>query len=158
VISVALALAALLLCTALAAFWPMRGAGAILALRRAPVRAVGLGLLTTLLAALLLPPFAGLMALSLIGLPLLMPLLLLLQLPFLFGLAVLGRALAERLGVRARQPALTAALGVAALLLPVALVGATAPLASAALFYLLAGPGLGAAILSRGGAYAINVG
>jgi hypothetical protein len=153
-----LALTALLLCIALTAFWPRRTAGALQVLRLVPVRAVGIGLLTTFLAALLLPPLAGVVALSLVGLPLLVPLLLVAQLPFLFGIAVAGRALAESAGVRAQRPWQRAALGSAVLLLPVALVGASAPLTSALLFYLLAGPGLGAAVLSRGGAYALRVG
>lgn len=156
VVSGLLALAALLLCVAITAFWPRRTAGAVQALVRAPGRSLTLGLLTTLLAALLLPLLAGVVALSLVGLPLLVPLLLVAQLPFLLGIAVAGRALAERAGLRPRQPALSAALGSAALLLPVALVGASAPLLSALLFYMLAGPGLGAAILSRGGAYALR--
>ena len=155
VVSGALALAALLLCVALTAGWPLRTSGAIGALWRAPGRALALGLLSTLLAALLLPLLAGILALSLVGLPLLVPLLLAMQLPYLFGIAVMGRALAERLGGQRLQPAIAAASGAAALLLPLAFVGVQAPLASVALFYLIAGPGLGAAILSRGGAYAI---
>jgi len=155
VVSGALALAALMLCVALTASWPLRTSGAAGALWRAPGRALALGLLSTLLAALLLPLLAGLLALSLVGLPLLVPLLLAMQLPYLLGLAVMGRALAERLGGQRHQPAVAAASGAAALLLPLALVGVQAPLASVALFYLIAGPGLGAAILSRGGAYAI---
>ena len=42
------------------------------------------------------------------------------------------------------------------ILLPLALIAVAAPLASAALFYLISGAGLGAAILSRGGAYALQ--
>ncbi len=155
VVSGALALAAFLLCVALTASWPLRTSGAVGALWRAPGRALALGLLSTLLAALLLPLLSGLLALSLVGLPLLVPLLLAMQLPYLFGIAVMGRALAERLGGQRLQPAIAAASGAAALLLPLALVGVQAPLASVALFYFIAGPGLGAAILSRGGAYAI---
>jgi hypothetical protein len=155
-VSGATALLALLLTAACAALWPRRTAGTALALRSAPLRAAGLGVLTTLLLALLLPPLASLLALSLVGLPLLLPLLLALQLPYLFGLAALSRRLADRLGWRGRHPALAAALGALLLLLPLALVGAAAPLTSAAIFYLISSAGLGAAILSRGGAYAIQ--
>lgn len=155
-VSGAMALLALLLTVACAALWPRRTAGTGLALRSAPLRAAGLGALTTLLLTIALPPLASLLALSLIGLPLLLPLLLALQLPYLFGLAALSRPLGERLGWRGRHPAGATALGAILLLLPLALVGAATPLASAAIFYLVSSVGLGAAILSRGGAYAIR--
>lgn len=153
-VSGALALAALALSALLAAIWPARTAGAAMALRRAPLRSAAVGLLTSLLGALLLPPLASLLALSLVGLPLIAPLLIALQLPYLFGLAALGRLVAEALGGGALRPALAAG-GAVALLLPLAVLGAAAPIASAAIFYLVAGAGLGAAILSRGGAYAV---
>jgi hypothetical protein len=127
------------------------------ALRRAPARSLAVGLLTTLLLGLLLPPLASLLALSLVGLPLVLPLLLLLQAPYLFGLAGLGWALGGQ-ALPAAAPPVAAAAGAAVLLLPLAAVGALAPLWSAALFYLLASLGLGAAVLSRGGAYALRKG
>jgi hypothetical protein len=138
-----------------AAMWPARTAGAALALRRRPMRSGGVGLLTTLLLAILLPPLGSLIALSLVGLPLLVPLLIALQLPYLFGLAAMGRLLAEAAGGRGLRPPVAAGLGALAILLPLVAVGAAAPALSAGLFYLLAGWGLGAAILSRGGAYAL---
>jgi hypothetical protein len=157
-VSGAMALLALLSCALFAALWPRRTAGAANALRHAPLHATGIGLLTTLLAAILLPPLASLLALSLVGLPFLLPLLLALQLPYLFGLTAIGRLLADALGWRDPRATLGAILACLLLLLPLAYIGVTAPLASAALFYLVSGVGLGAAILSRGGAYALRPG
>ncbi len=155
-VSGATALVALLLTAACAAIWPRRTAGVALALRSAPLPAAALGVLTTLLLALVLPALASLLALSLVGLPLLLPLLLALQLPYLFGLAALSRRLVEALGWQAARPALATTLGALLLLLPLVFVGAAAPMLSAAIFYLISSVGLGAAILSRGGAYAIR--
>jgi hypothetical protein len=154
-ISVALALMFLLLATICALIWPQRTLGVSLAIRRAPGRAAAFGLLTTALAALLLLPLGGLIALSLVGLPLLLPLTLIMQAPYVFGLAGLGLALGTQVRPGAPQ-ALAVALGVALLLLPLTLIGVLSPLWSMALFYLAASVGLGAAILSRGGAYAIR--
>jgi cytoskeletal protein CcmA (bactofilin family) len=154
-VSGALALLAGAVIALLAAIWPARTAGVALGLRRAPLRAAILGLLTTLLAAVLLPPLAGLLALTLVGLPLVMPLLMVLQLPYLFGAAAVARLIGDALGAQSGRPAVSAALGAAALMLPLAAVGAAAPVVSAAIFYLVAGVGLGAAILTRAGAYAL---
>ncbi|NNJ10942.1 polymer-forming cytoskeletal protein [Chloroflexales bacterium ZM16-3] len=154
-ISAALTLISLLLAAACAAIWPMRTLGVSRALRRAPVSSLGIGLLTTALIALLLLPLGGLIALSLVGLPLLLPLLLLLHAPYLFGLVGLGRALGERIRPGDTDP-VAAVAGVALLLLPLGLVGTVAPLWGLALFYATASAGLGAAILSRGGAYALR--
>lgn len=151
-----LAAIGLAICALLAAIWPARTAGTALALRRGPGRAALLGMLTTLLLGLLLPPLASLLALSLVGMPLLPPLLVVLQLPYLFGLAALGRLLADTAGARALHPAAAAALGALPILLALAVVGIPAPMLSALLFYTVASVGLGAAILSRGGAYTIG--
>lgn len=156
-LSAALALMALLVALVCASVWPRRTLGVSLALRRAPGRAVAVGLLTTALVGLLLLPIGGLLAMSLVGLPLLLPLTLALQIPYLFGLACVGRALAVGVGP-AGAPEPAAAAGVALLLLPLGVVGAFAPLWGAAIFYLVASAGLGAAILSRGGAYAVRAG
>ena len=154
-ISVALAILFLLLATACAAIWPQRTLGVSMALRRAPGRSAAFGLLTTALLAMLLLPMGGLIALSLVGLPLLLPLSLIVQAPYLFGLAGLGLALGQRIRPAAPK-VLAAAVGSAMLLLPLGLVGAVSPLWSLTLFYAAASAGLGAAILSRGGAYAIR--
>jgi cytoskeletal protein CcmA (bactofilin family) len=162
-------LAFALLCIA---FWPRRTAATSLTLRQTPGRALALGLLTTLLLALLLPPLAALLAATLVGLPLLIVLLTLIQAPYVYGLATLARAagVAGRLPTRSPsgrdgqfQPAhatagpagtalnRTTLLLAAALALLVAIGTALAPLWGLMLFYLLASPGLGAALLSRGG-------
>jgi hypothetical protein len=154
-ISAALTLICMLVAAACAALWPRRTLGVSRALRRAPGRSLLIGLLTTALAALLLLPVGGLIALSLVGLPLLLPLALLLQAPYLFGLAGLGRAVGERLRPGDTDP-VAAVAGIALLLLPLGVVGAVSPLWSLGLFYLVASVGLGAAILSRGGAYALG--
>jgi hypothetical protein len=153
-VAVALGLAAMLLTAACALVWPRRTTGVALALRAAPARSLAVGLLTTILLALLAIPASALLALSLVGLPLLLPLLLILQAPYLFGLAGLGRVVATRIAAGVPAAAATA-VGAAVILLPLVLVGALAPAWSAGLFYLIAGVGLGGAILSRGGAYPV---
>ncbi len=157
-------LAFTLLCIA---FWPRRTATASLMLRRAPGRSLALGLLTTLLLVLALPPLAALLAATVVGLPLLIVLLVLMQAPYIYGLATLLRAsaapvpptssLAEGEGEHralrrdgAGPSRATLMIG-AALVLLVVIGAALAPLWGMVLFYLLASPGLGAALLSRGG-------
>lgn len=153
-VSIMLAVAALLFCLASVLVWPRRTAGMSYTLSRAPWRSISVGLLTTALLGLLALPIVGLLALSLVGLPLIFPLALLLQIPYLFGLTALGQALARRLGLCISDAAATAA-GVAACLIPLCLIGTIAPLWSATLFYLVASAGLGAAVLSRGGAFMV---
>ncbi len=152
-LSAAMTIFGLLLTLAFATVWPRRTLGVSRVLQQVPTRSVMLGLLTTLLLALIGLLVAGVLALTLIGLPLLLPLLLLLQLPYLFGLAGVARAVATHI----RLPDTVALLlGGAALLVPLGLIGAFAPLWSLLLFYLVASVGLGATILSRGGAYAFR--
>jgi cytoskeletal protein CcmA (bactofilin family) len=158
-------LAFTLLCIA---FWPRRTVAASLMLRQAPGRALALGLLTTLLLALVLPPLAALLAATLVGLPLLIVLLAIIQAPYIYGLATLVRAVGavpppailystrgegEHRSSRrdGETPSRATLLLAAALALLVAMGAALAPLWGMALFYLLASPGLGAALLSRGG-------
>ncbi|NTV65062.1 MAG: polymer-forming cytoskeletal protein [Oscillochloris sp.] len=154
-VSVALALLGLFLSVACVALWPRRTLGISLALRRAPGSSCLIGLLTTVLFALSLFPVGALLALSLLGLPLLLPLTLLLQVPYLVGLAGIGRALGER--IHPSPSELATAIGAALILLPIGVIGAIAPLWALAIFYLLTSVGLGAAILSRGGAYSLRV-
>lgn len=139
----------LALCLLCIAFWPGRTAIASLTLRQMPLRAVALGLISTLLLGLLLPPLAVLLAASLLGLPLLLLLLVLALAPYVYGMAALallpGRA-ARPGGVS--RPTILLSTAIVAL---VALLALAAPLWGLALFFLVASPGLGAAILSRGG-------
>ncbi len=140
----------LAVCLLWIALWPRRTAAASLTLRRLPLRALALGLLTTLILGLLLPPLALLLAASLLGLPLLLVLAVLALAPYIYGLGALALLPASRAaspGAVSRPVVLLAV----ALALPVALLAMAAPLWGMALFYLVASPGLGAAILSRGG-------
>ncbi len=155
-ISIALSILFLLLAIACAAIWPRRTLGVSLALRQEPGRSVAFGLLTTGLGALLILPLCGLIALSLVGLLLLPPLALIVQTPYIFGLAGLGLALGKRIRP-GTQTVLAAAVGIALLLLPLGILGTVSPLWSLILFYVAASAGMGAAILSRGGAYALRV-
>jgi cytoskeletal protein CcmA (bactofilin family) len=158
-------LAFALLCIA---FWPRRTMATSLTLRQTPGRALALGLLTTLLLLLAMPPLAALLAATLVGLPLLIVLLALIQVPYVYGLATLARAvgiaqhaaLAKGAGaswtarsVSSQNDGLSRAtlLFAGGLALLVAVIATLAPLWGMALFYLLASPGLGAALLSRGG-------
>jgi cytoskeletal protein CcmA (bactofilin family) len=152
-------LAFTLLCIA---FWPRRTSAASLMLRQAPGRALALGLLTTLLLLLALPPLAALLAATLVGLPLLIVLLAIIQAPYIYGLAILARAAGITGGTATNQTfrsisseseSLRSAnlLVTGGLTLVVALVAALAPLWGMTLYYVLASPGLGAALLSRGG-------
>ena len=143
-------LALSLLCTA---FWPQRSAAASRTLLRFRGRALALGLLTTLLLALALPPLIALLAATLIGLPLVILVLVCAQVAYIFGLATLARVAGLR-GGTIGGPERATVIVAGGLALLVALVTALAPLWGLALFYLLASPGLGAAILSRGGLFA----
>ncbi|NJN15841.1 MAG: polymer-forming cytoskeletal protein [Oscillochloris sp.] len=156
--SLALGLFTLLFTTACALIWPRRTTGVGRALMHAPGRAIALGLLSSLLLALLALPLGALLAISLIGMPLLLLGVVALQLPYLFGMAGLSRALTARLNLTAAWPVPAAvALGALLLLTPLVLIGAFGSLTAAMLlFYLIAGAGFGAALISRGGIYAIG--
>jgi cytoskeletal protein CcmA (bactofilin family) len=157
------------------AFWPRRTAAASLMLRRAPGHALLMGLLTTLLLALALPALLALLAATLIGMPLIVVLLALAQVPYIYGLATLAQArgvlkpLLPAASARPEQaeqlayspawslarsgdgPTRATIIAAALLALLIALGAALAPLWGLALFYVLASPGLGAILLSRGG-------
>jgi hypothetical protein len=141
------------------AFWPRRTAAASQMLQRTPGHALLLGLLTTLLLALALPPMLALLAATVIGLPLIVVLLAVAHVPYIYGLAVLTQA---RGALRSQVPAIAGefpltratAITAALLALPIALSAALVPLWGLGLFYFLASPGLGAILLSRGGLFA----
>jgi hypothetical protein len=141
-------------CLLCIAFWPRRTAAASVMLRHATGRALTLGLLTTLMLTLALPPLVALLAATLIGLPLLVLLLALIQIPYVYGLATLARFVGARRGAEIAAPDRTTLAVAAGAALLVAITAALAPLWGVALFYVLASPGLGAAILSRGGLFA----
>lgn len=140
-------------CALLFMFWPRRMRAAAATLAALPGMSLAVGLLTSLVLGLALPALAALLIASVLGLPLLALLALLLTACYVYGLAVLARQLGDRFGPGIAQPALggPGLAAVAALALLLALVTVLAPLWGLALFCLLASPGLGAAILSRGG-------
>lgn len=154
-ISGTLAGAAFVLIVACAVVWPRRTLGLSLTLRQKPQAALRLGVLSGLLIGALTLLATALLALSLVGLPLILPLLLIVQAPFLVGLAGVARLLGEQIGGRQRSSAALVAIGAGVILLPLAVLGISAPIWSAVLFYLVAGAGLGAAVLSRAGAYRV---
>jgi hypothetical protein len=146
---VALAVLLTAFCLLYTLFWPGRVALAGDTLRRLPGRALMLGVLTTLALALALLPLAGLLVASVVGVPLLLLLLALALALYIYGLVVLARMLSARgtaLAMSRRLVVFT--LG---LVLLIAIVVALAPLWGVALFFLIASPGLGAVVLSRGG-------
>jgi cytoskeletal protein CcmA (bactofilin family) len=132
-----------------AALWPRRMAATTLVLRALPLRSLGMGLLSTLVLAAAVVPLTALLTATLIGLPVVIVLLPVLQLPYIYGFAALAHALGggAHAATISGRTALTA-LGMAAL---VGVVTAFMPLAGVVLFYLMASPGVGAAVLSRGG-------
>ena len=146
---VALAVLLTAFCLLYSAFWPGRVALAGDTLRRLPGRALTLGLLTTLALALALLPLAGLLVASVVGVPLLLALLALALALYIYGLVVLARMLSARGTTPANGARMVAC--TLALVLLIAVVVALAPLWGLALFFLLASPGLGAVVLSRGG-------
>jgi hypothetical protein len=156
VLSLGLALVTLALTLVSVAFWPQRTIGAGRTLLAMPGRSLTMGLLTTLILAALVLLLMLVLAITLIGLPLVVVVLLLVQFPYIYGMAALAQALGSRFERSASPGAAirTAALGIIALLLPILLVSAFSLAFGAMLFYVLASAGLGAVILSRGGAFA----
>jgi hypothetical protein len=151
---VALGVLLLAFCLLCAALWPRRVLLAGTTLRRLPGRALALGMITTLAAGLALLPLAGLLIASVIGLPLLLVLLALLLIPPIYGLTVLAHIAGARFASPMSALAgldLPVILVALTLVLAIVVVAALAPAWGLALFYLVASPGLGAAILSRGG-------
>jgi hypothetical protein len=146
---VALAVLLTAFCLLYTAFWPGRVALAGDALRRLPGRALTLGVLTTLALALALLPLAGLLVASVVGVPLLLVLLALALALYVYGLVVLARMLSARGATTAMSERMVAF--TLALVLLIAVAVALAPLWGLALFFLVASPGLGAVVLSRGG-------
>ena len=146
---VALAVLLTAFCLLYTAFWPGRVALAGNTLWHLPGRALTVGLLTTLALALALLPLAGLLVASVVGVPLLLALLALALALYVYGLVVLTRMLSARGAMPTNGGRMVAC--TLALVLLIALVVALAPLWGLTLFFLVASPGLGAVVLSRGG-------
>ena len=139
-------------CLLFIAFWPRRTRLAARVLAQTPARALALGALTTLLLALLLPPLGALLVASVVGVPLLLVGVALVLAVYAYGLAVLSQLVGGWLARRAgSKPGALPFLALLALVLPVMIASALSPLTGAVLFVALALPGVGAAIVSRGG-------
>ncbi len=152
--SVAFTLCAFVMAMGSLLLWPRRIEQTSRTLAYIPWRSLSVGLLTTCLLTALLIVISALLMVTLIGMPLILLLVLLVQIPYSYGLVTLAHTVARRLMQRkpASMPLLATSLLVLALLLPSMLIGIGAPLWSVLLFYSLASPGLGAAVLSRAGA------
>jgi hypothetical protein len=141
-------------CLLYVAFWPRRMLIASATLQQLALRALSLGLLTSVALSLLLPPLAAMLIASVVGVPVLLVVLALTLAVYVYGLAVLAHWASQRLSVvSSRAQSLGNPTIVVAVALALALTSITVvqPLYGVALFFLLASPGLGAAILSRGG-------
>lgn len=139
---ITLALAALVVM-----LWPDRTLRTSRIVPAQPWAALGLGVLITVLLALLALPVLALLAVTVVGLLLVPLLLMLVHLPYVQGLAAVGQALGQRLtGAVTIQSALW---GVAAQLVLVIGLGLFSPIAGLTAFYLLASLGLGAQVLER---------
>jgi hypothetical protein len=135
-------------------FWPRRTLVASLALQRLPGRAVALGVLTTVVIGMVLPLLAAVLVASVIGVPVLLLAGAGALALYIYGLAVLARwASAQLAGARdnATDLNLATVAVVVGLVLVVAIAVVVRPLYGLVIFALLASPGLGAAVLSRGG-------
>ena len=126
--------------------WPRSIASAAQAVRLAPDRAAGLGLIWLLITTVLVSLVAAVLILSLLGLAVLPLLLLLTQVPYLAGLAVVGRVLGERLNLHGR---IAQIVGAALVFVPVIAVAPWSMIAAFIGYYLLAGVGIGGLILLR---------
>jgi len=140
-------------CLLYIAFWPRRMLITSATLRQLPMRALGLGLLTTVALALALPPLAALLISSVVGVPVLLVLLALVMAVYIYGLAALAQWAGERLSPAGRAQTMGDRTIVVAVVLALVIAGVIVvqPLYGVALLFVLASPGLGAAILSRGG-------
>lgn len=137
-----------------AGIWPRRSAAAGVALLDVPVRAVAVGMLMAGSLVIGAGALLALLTATIAGLPVALVVLLLLQAPFVLGIVVVARALGPRLVGRtiAHNEIDLATLAAAALLaLPAAVAGVFSLAAVLPVLYLMAAPGLGALILSRGG-------
>jgi hypothetical protein len=131
--------------------WPNRLSLASHTLIRKPIQALSLGVLAGIALAAITLILAGVLAASVIGLPLSVLLVVVLHVPYLFGVAALIQAARTTLDPTAHGLSFKTGLTALALVVPLLLIGLVAPLVALVLFYAVASPGLGAAILTRGG-------
>lgn len=150
------AIITILLTVALTLIWPRRTAGIGRALRAAPLRSALVGFLSTVLILAALPFVVGLLTLTLIGPILFLPLSLLMHIPYAIGFTGVARALtAAWPPTWALRPPLAAAVGTLIIITPLVVVSMVAPAVALAIGYAVASWGLGAALISRGGALPI---
>ncbi len=135
--------------------WPYRTEGAGRVMLTMPAYALLMGLLTFLLLVAVFVALSMVLALTLIGLPLVLVLVLVLQLSAIPGLAVLSSVVGRSLVGRGRsdQILLITLVGVLVLLIPLTFLSSMSLIWGMIVLYVLASPGLGAVIISRGGAY-----
>jgi hypothetical protein len=141
-------------CMLFSVFWPRRTLVASLTLRRLPARAVALGVLTTIVIGMVLPLLAAVLVASVIGVPVLLLAGAGAVALYIYGLAVLARWASAQLAAgrdQATDLSIATVAVVVGLVLVVAIAVAVQPLYGLAALALLASPGIGAAILSRGG-------
>jgi hypothetical protein len=144
--------------TVSAGVWPGRLRGTTRTLKLLPGRSILVGILSVVLLFGLVAIGNTLLALSLIGLPLVPLLTLFVHLPLIYGLATMALSFTSPDALIGKQ--LLVLLAARNLLVLVLLLGGLyllAPLLALLSFYLLAAIGLGAAVLSRGGAFAPGV-
>lgn len=145
-VGLTIAVIGVMLSTGVLGVYPQRSTTTARMLLDAPVRSIMQGIVASLL---LLPLVLGSMLLPFWAVPITF----LIQLPFIIGIAVIGRSIALRPGF-ADRPAMLAPATIAllaVLITPVAVAAALLPWWWVLLLDLLAIPGLGALIVSRGG-------
>lgn len=146
VLALVLGVIALAVTTLLSLIWPKSIGSAARTIQLAPQRAFGLGLIWLLLTLVIVGVAAVALIFSLVGLTVLPVLILMAQIPYLVGLAAVGQAIGERLGLNG----LTAvSLGSVIVILPSVLLAIVSLPAAFGLFYALAGIGIGGLGLLR---------
>jgi cytoskeletal protein CcmA (bactofilin family) len=150
-VSAVLGSATLVLALLLVGVWPNRSIRAAQILMRRPGRSLLIGALSAVALMALATLTAGVLAATVVALPVSALLLVLMQLPFVAGLAVLTQAARSTLQPGSHELSPLAGFTALALIAPIVLIGLISPLAALLLFYLIASPGLGAAVLTRGG-------
>jgi hypothetical protein len=145
---------ALLFGTLVAGLWPTRMQGTARTLLALPARSALVGLLSLFLLAGTLALGNTILALSLVGLPLVPIITVVAHIPLVYGLTVFALVALRRFAVASSQPVVFRA-GMSLLIVLLILGGIAFVLPWLALlgFYLCAALGLGAAVLSRGGAF-----
>ncbi|ABX06071.1 MAG TPA: hypothetical protein DEF47_02240 [Herpetosiphon sp.] len=146
ILAVVLAILATIIATLLSLIWPRSVASGAQIIRLASQRALGLGLMWSVLSVAVVGIVALLLIFSLIGLAVLPVLLLIAQVPYLIGLAAIAMVIGQRLNLQGPAAVLVGSLvvvlpsvGLAAISLPAAFIW----------FYLSAGVGIGGMFLLR---------